>query len=159
MSVEVKKIPGGFEVDGLKLFKGKCGCTSIAKCCYSWSKVKKTDTTLNFIAKMTSPDTADTYNWRYTVQKDGVTVNVMVEDARDKEIYSGFIPPSVKEWESRGWEVLEKEGDREDGTVWRCAMCKWLYRDDTEGTAFDQLPADWKCPVCNAPKSHFEKIG
>lgn len=159
MSVEMKKIPGGFEVDGLKLLKGKCGCTSIAKCCYSWSKVKKTATTLSFIAKMTSPDTADTYNWRYTVQKDGVTVNVMVEDARDKEIYSGFIPPSVKEWESRGWEVLEKEGDREDATVWRCAMCKWLYRDDTEGTAFDQLPSDWKCPVCNAPKSHFEKIG
>jgi hypothetical protein len=38
--VTIKKIPGGYNVDGLELKNGKCGCTSVVKCCYSWSKVK-----------------------------------------------------------------------------------------------------------------------
>lgn len=158
MSIEIKKIPGGLQVDDLKLLKGKCGCTSVAKCCYSWSKVKKKDSTIEFVAKMTTPDTSDHFTWGYTVQKEGITIKVLVEDARDKEIYSGYIPPSVKEWEDRGWEVLQKEGDREDGIVWRCAMCRWLYKEDKEGQSFEELPDDWKCPLCNVNKSQFEKI-
>ncbi len=159
MSVTIDKIPGGFRVDGLELKKGKCGCTSIAKCCYSWSKVKKKGNTIEFEAKMTAPDTEDNFEWGYTVKNGDVTVNVKVEDARDKEIYSGFIPPSVEEWKERGWEVVESYGAREDGTVWRCAMCKYLYKDDKEGVPFEQLPEDWRCPVCNASKGEFEKIG
>ncbi|MEE9523770.1 MAG: hypothetical protein V3V59_03355, partial [Thermodesulfovibrionales bacterium] len=57
MKVEVTKIPGGFRIDGLDLLKGKCGCTSIAKCCYSWSKVKKKGSDIQFEAKMTTPET------------------------------------------------------------------------------------------------------
>lgn len=26
------------------------------------------------------------------------------------------------------------------------------------GTPFNELPADWVCPVCGAPKDIFEKI-
>ncbi len=158
MFVEIQKVPGGFMVDGLKLLKGKCGCTSIAKCCYSWSKVKQKGSEVIFEAKMTAPDTKDCYRWGYRVRKNGTTVNVAVEDARDKEIYSGFIPPSVSEWESRGWEVVQKEGDSEDSAVWRCAMCKWLYKNDKEQTPFEELPDNWLCPVRGASKREFEKI-
>jgi rubredoxin len=158
--VEIEKIPGGFRLDGLELRGGKCGCTSVAKCCYSWSKVKRRGPDLvDLVAKMETPDTADNFTWSYTVRKDGVTVRVSVADARDKEIYSGYIPPSVKEWEARGWEVLERSGDREDGVVWRCSMCRRLYKEDKEGTPFEELPGDWKCPRCNASKSVFERIG
>ncbi len=159
MGVKVEKIPGGFSIDGLELKKGKCGCTSVAKCCYSWSKVKRKGDTIEFSAKLTAPDTEDNFDWGYTVKKDGITVVVKVEDARDKEIYSGYLPPPVEEWEKKGWEVVEKEGDREDGILWRCAMCKWLYKEDAEGTPFNELPDDWKCPVCNASKAEFERIG
>lgn len=139
---------------------GKCGCTSFAKCCYTWSKVKKRGAdTLELAAKMTTPDSSDTFNWSYTVKKGGVTIKVSVEDARDKDNYSGFIPPSYKQWQAKGWEVLEHEGDREDGTVYRCAMCKWLYKDDAEDASFEELPADWKCPECSAAREAFEKIG
>ncbi|RME65943.1 MAG: hypothetical protein D6778_05465, partial [Nitrospirae bacterium] len=62
MSVTIEKIPGGFRVDGLELKNGKCGCTSIAKCCYSWSKVKKRGKEIIFEAKLTAPDTEDTFN-------------------------------------------------------------------------------------------------
>lgn len=32
MTVTVEKIPGGIDVDSIKLRKGKCGCASLAKC-------------------------------------------------------------------------------------------------------------------------------
>jgi rubredoxin len=160
MSAMIEKIPGGFRVDGLELRNGKCGCTSINRCCYSMSRVKKRSESLfEFSAKMTDPDTADTFEWGYTVEKDGVTVKVAVEDARDKVIYSGFFPPRLEDWKEKGWSVVEQVGSREDGAVWRCSMCKWLHRDDREGANFESLAADWKCPVCKSGKQAFEKIG
>ncbi|GAB4388845.1 MAG: hypothetical protein Kow0025_10570 [Thermodesulfovibrionales bacterium] len=160
MPVEVVKIPGGLRVDGLDLRGGKCGCTSLARCCYSWSRVKKREAGLiEFTAKMTTPDTRDNYRWGYTVRKDGVTVSVAVEDARDKEIFSGFIPPALPQWEARGWEVLQSEAQREDGAVWRCSMCKRLYMDDREARPFGGLAEGWRCPGCEAPRGAFEKIG
>lgn len=156
--VEIKKIPGGYRVDGLELKNGKCGCTSLARCCYSWSKVKLKDSdTVELQAKTTSPDTKDNFNWGYTAKKENVTVVVSVEDAHDKEIFSGFIPPSVNEWKEKGWDVIANDGNRADGTVWRCAMCKWLYKENNEGTPYESLPDEWKCPGCG--QRTFEQIG
>ena len=50
---------------------------------------------------------------------------------------------------------------------YRCKKCKWVYDPefgDIKGgipanTAFDDLPADWVCPVCKAPKKQFEEVG
>jgi rubredoxin len=160
MSVSIEKIPGGFRVDGLELRNGKCGCTSTAKCCYTMSKVKKRGAdTFEFNAKMSDPDTSDNFSWGYVVRKDGVTVTATVDDARDKTAYSGYFPPKLSDWEGRGWEVVERTGERADGSVWRCSMCKWLYKDDEQESPFEELPDDWKCPVCKAGKNSFEKIG
>jgi len=44
-------------------------------------------------------------------------------------------------------------------TMRRCTICGYEYDEASEGTPFDhQLPEDWKCPVCNAPKEAFERI-
>lgn len=46
-----------------------------------------------------------------------------------------------------------------------CAMCGYVY-DPAEGdpdggidpgTAFEDLPDDWTCPICGAGKDDFEK--
>jgi rubredoxin len=46
-----------------------------------------------------------------------------------------------------------------------CTVCGYVY-DPKEGdpdsgiepgTAFEDLPDDWVCPVCGAPKEDFEK--
>lgn len=160
MPLSAEKVPGGYRVDGLVLKSGKCGCTSLARCCYSLSRARmKSPILLEFSAKMTEPATSDLYGWGYTVRKDGFTVVVRVEDARDKVIYSGYYPPRLDEWVSRGWEVVEQAGRREEGALWRCAMCKWLYREDKEGRPFSGLPEDWRCPECGAGKDAFEQIG
>jgi len=48
---------------------------------------------------------------------------------------------------------------------WECIVCGYVYnpeKGDPEnkippGTAFEQLPENWSCPVCGAPKSQFTK--
>ena len=41
---------------------------------------------------------------------------------------------------------------------YRCGICGEIYDDDVEGIPFEQLPDDWRCPVCRASKSDFELI-
>ena len=46
-----------------------------------------------------------------------------------------------------------------------CTICDYVYdpaKGDPEngvaqGTKFEDLPDDWVCPICGAPKSDFEK--
>jgi rubredoxin len=49
---------------------------------------------------------------------------------------------------------------------WQCTVCGYIY-DPAEGdpqsgvapgTAFEDLPGDWVCPICMAPKSDFEQM-
>ncbi|MEM2870723.1 MAG: rubredoxin [Thermoplasmata archaeon] len=47
---------------------------------------------------------------------------------------------------------------------YRCTVCGYVYdpaKGDPDsgvapGTQFEQLPADWRCPVCGADKDSFE---
>jgi rubredoxin len=50
---------------------------------------------------------------------------------------------------------------------WECRIC-WHVYDPAEGdavwqippgTAFEDLPAAWTCPVCEAPKDQFIRLG
>jgi rubredoxin len=159
MDIAIEKIPGGFSVDGLALKSGKCGCTSVLPCCYSWSKVKRTGNSFLFIAKSAEPDGKAPFTWSYIVKKGECIVEVSFEDERDKKIFSGYYPPKIEEWTAKGWEVLVQEGTREDFGVWRCAACKWLYKDNDQNVKFEDLHDDWKCPVCKAGKAAFEQIG
>ena len=48
---------------------------------------------------------------------------------------------------------------------WVCTVCGYVYdpqegdpdNDVAAGTAFEDLPEDWVCPVCGAGKEDFEK--
>ena len=37
----------------------------------------------------------------------------------------------------------------------RCTVCNYIYDETKEGVSFNDLPDDWRCPVCNARKSAF----
>ncbi len=41
---------------------------------------------------------------------------------------------------------------------YKCEICQWIYDEDVEKTSFDELPDDYLCPVCNAPKDLFSPI-
>ncbi len=40
-----------------------------------------------------------------------------------------------------------------------CSVCGYVYDEEKRGVPFAQLPEDWKCPLCKAPKSEFEAQG
>ena len=42
--------------------------------------------------------------------------------------------------------------------MYRCTICEYVYDESKEGTLFNELPDDWTCPVCNAPKDAFEPV-
>ena len=51
------------------------------------------------------------------------------------------------------------EGSGGVTNAYRCLRCDHVYNrsDDKLGRAFEDLPDDWVCPVCGAPKSAYAK--
>ena len=43
-------------------------------------------------------------------------------------------------------------------SAYQCQVCEYIYDEDKEGTAWEDLPDDWACPVCGAKKSEFKKL-
>ena len=49
---------------------------------------------------------------------------------------------------------------------WVCTLCGWEYDPEVgdpdggiePGTAFEDIPDDWVCPVCGASKDDFELV-
>lgn len=47
-----------------------------------------------------------------------------------------------------------------------CEICGWEYdpeigdpdSDVAAGTAWEDVPEDWTCPICGAPKSSFSPV-
>lgn len=50
--------------------------------------------------------------------------------------------------------------------TWVCLICGWVYDEEqgspehglAPGTRWEDVPADWLCPECGAPKTDFELI-
>lgn len=38
---------------------------------------------------------------------------------------------------------------------WICSVCGYVYDEAKEGRPFEELPDNWVCPLCGAPKSAF----
>ena len=51
-------------------------------------------------------------------------------------------------------------------TRYRCRWCGYVYdptegeaqRETPPGTPFEELPGDWCCPDCRAPKADFDPL-
>ncbi len=50
--------------------------------------------------------------------------------------------------------------------TWMCIVCGLIYEEEkgwpedgiAAGTAWEDVPADWKCPECGAAKAEFEMV-
>ena len=53
-----------------------------------------------------------------------------------------------------------EEETNEDATSskYKCSLCGYIYDDAKEEIKFEDLPDDWKCPLCGATKTMFNKI-
>ena len=41
---------------------------------------------------------------------------------------------------------------------YRCTICGYIYDNEKEKIPFEELPEDFKCPLCGAGKDMFEEI-
>ncbi|MGN1013322.1 MAG: glutamate synthase-related protein [Clostridia bacterium] len=41
---------------------------------------------------------------------------------------------------------------------YQCQLCGHIYDEEKEGIKFEDLPDDWKCPMCFAPKNMFKLV-
>ena len=41
---------------------------------------------------------------------------------------------------------------------YKCLACGYIYDEEKEGVRFEDLPTDWKCPLCGVGKDMFEKV-
>jgi hypothetical protein len=109
-ALQIERAPGGFQVDGLVLQRGKCGCGGMGgDCCFTYSKVKKDGNRLVYEGKATAPSTSDNYDWGYVVKKGDFEVQVDVLDTHDPHpFFYGHYPPPLTDWVERGWEVVSQ---------------------------------------------------
>lgn len=50
------------------------------------------------------------------------------------------------------------QAPKSEGKVWVCKICGYTYDEAKEGIAFEDLPADWVCPLCKHGKADFELV-
>jgi len=41
---------------------------------------------------------------------------------------------------------------------YKCEVCEFIYDEEKEGIAWNDLPADWVCPVCRTAKKYFSRV-
>ena len=41
---------------------------------------------------------------------------------------------------------------------YKCEVCEFIYDEEKEGIAWNDLPADWVCPVCGTAKKYFSCV-
>ena len=94
-----------------------------------------------FIGELIDADIFDnevssmTYDYYYNVIKGTTPSNASTANAHKKED--------------------KKEEAKQIKAVYKCKTCGFEYKGDIP---FEDLPSDWKCPICGEPKSNFEKI-
>jgi rubredoxin/flavin reductase (DIM6/NTAB) family NADH-FMN oxidoreductase RutF len=82
-----------------------------------------------------------------------------------------YIEKSALDSETPEISEVKKEEEHEheyifDGQSWVCVICGFTYNPEEgdpsmgipPGTRFEDLPEDYKCPICNASKEYFKKV-
>jgi len=53
---------------------------------------------------------------------------------------------------------MQKNYGGETMNKYKCTICGYIYDEAVEGVKFEDLPADWSCPLCGVGKELFEKL-
>ncbi len=87
-----------------------------------------------------------------------------------REIKGGKSPKTAPTYVAPDTAEQEKAAPEKPKDVaaakYKCKICGYIYDPEVgdpdsgiaAGTPFEALPDTWACPICNAPKSEFEKI-
>jgi len=82
-----------------------------------------------------------------------------------RQVKKGTTPKNAPTYRGSKEEAVSKTGSQETSQKYRCQVCGYVYdpaKGDIQnnikpGTAFEDLPSDWRCPVCGVTKDNFTK--
>jgi flavin reductase (DIM6/NTAB) family NADH-FMN oxidoreductase RutF/rubredoxin len=73
-------------------------------------------------------------------------------------IYGDYQTSGMKGKAQEAFKAYQSSGKAPEAAAkkakWTCKVCGYVYDGDTP---FEELPADWSCPLCGAGKDQFEK--
>ena len=58
--------------------------------------------------------------------------------------------------------TYQESDSKSDGSTeltYVCPICRFAYKEREQKIPFDQLPDDWRCPICGVPKKEFKIEG
>ena len=105
-----------------------------------------------FIGKLVNNDLVDIYRAPLTY-------------AYYREVKKGVAPKNAPTYIDKS-QINMNISEGKNVKKYKCNVCGYIYDPESgdekggipEGTAFEELPKDWICPVCDAQKSDFTEI-
>ncbi len=106
----------------------------------------------------------------------GKVINAEVLDEEEPMTYAyyqqvkkGSVPPAAPSYiktEPNGDNTVENKKEDVGMKKYQCGVCGYIYDPEkgdpdsgiVPGTAFEDIPEDWVCPVCGVAKDQFEPI-
>ena len=93
-------------------------------------------------------------SFRVVDHLDAGTHTLYLLEVVDAESLSSDAVMTVRQWNERGNEApstapVFRTLDKKIG--WKCTVCGYIYPKE-------ELPEDYRCPICRAPASKFEKL-
>jgi len=148
----------GNKFNGLECRTGSTGCPVILQDSAAWFECEvtgqlDTGTHILFIGKVIDCEILDqeatplTYAWY-------------------REVKKGLSPENAPTYIAPDKTSKKKDAPASQGKRYQCLACNYIYDPAlgdpdsgiAPGTAFEDIPDDWKCPVCGATKDMFDEI-
>ena len=84
------------------------------------------------------------------------THTLFLAEVKDGEILSDQPSVTYTYYQANVKPKPQKVEEKKAGKVWVCKICGYEYDEEEEGVPFEELPADWTCPLCKHGKQDFE---
>ena len=159
--------------DGVMTKRAETGAPIVLNSCVAWFDCKVLDTVdvgshILIIAEVVEGDlisneealTYDYYHKKYKMLAPKNAPTYIEKDKLGDEPEPLEEPEPVKEKSGK-----EKAKSVDENGVFTCSICGFRYDPEEgdpsagipPGTPFEELPDDYKCPICNASKEYFKK--
>lgn len=142
---------------GVNYFIGETGSPIVTDSCVAWFECKVTETLdlgshMVFIGEVIAAD---------LVKSDAKSLTYNYY----REVMKGFSPKNAPTFVDKAMIHDENSAKNAINELWQCQLCHFTYESEKgdpisgieAGTAFNDLPDDWTCPICGADKSMFER--
>jgi flavin reductase (DIM6/NTAB) family NADH-FMN oxidoreductase RutF/rubredoxin len=136
------------KIEGMKVIYGNTGVPIILNDCIAWLECKvdqvfDVGSHLIIIGLLVNSEVIDE-------SKEPITYSYY------RQIKKGFAPKNAPTYINKL--KLGAKQEVKPLKKYKCSVCGYIYDEASENVRFEELPADWICPVCGSPKSEFNEI-